>query len=165
MRGVDAEVERLISGAYLSPEAAAILHRSQLEAFAHSSLIRQVAEAREIYREQTFNLLIPLPALTRSPERRQALAGQTMFVQGSIDLLLRMQDGRLLLFDYKTDRVTDAERENPELLRRHMTSRHGNQLACYAYAVQQLFGAPPDEVYIYSLPLGGTVRMDIAPLN
>lgn len=163
--GVDAEVERLVSGAFLSPDAAAILRRGQLEAFAHSTLIRQAAAAKEIYREQTFHLLIPLSALTRSPERQRALSGQTILVQGSIDLLLRMHDGRLLLFDYKTDHITDAERENPALLQRRMSERHGNQLACYAYAVRQLFGAAPDEIYIYSLPLGRTVQIDIPSLS
>ena len=153
-RGITAEVERLVDGRFLSPDAAAILNTEQLEAFAGSDLMRMISEAVELHREQKFNLLLPLCELTSRPDAVEVLAGQTIFVQGSIDLLLRMPDGRLLLIDYKTDRITEEERRNPALLQADFSERHGHQLACYARAVTGLYGSPPDAVFIYSLPLG-----------
>ena len=44
-------------------------------------------------------------------------------------------DGRLILVDYKTDRITDEERANPALLAARLKERHGHQLTCYANAM------------------------------
>ena len=158
-RGVAAEAERLVAERFLSPGDAAILNISQLEALIHSDLMEMIAGARELHREQKFNLLLPLSGLTRRPETAAALSGQTIFVQGSIDLLLVMPDDRLLLIDYKTDHITPEQRRNPALLQSVFSDRHGNQLACYARAVAHLYGRPPDAVYVYSLPLGNCVKI------
>ena len=65
-----------------------------------------------------------------------------------------MPDGRLILVDYKTDRISDEERANPALLAARLKERHGHQLTCYAEAIRDLIGKAPDEMRIYSLPLG-----------
>ena len=44
-----------------------------------------------------------------------------------------------------------------------MTQKHGNQLSCYAGAICQLFGRAPDEVFIYSLPLGRAIPIPTDP--
>ena len=105
-------------------------------------------------------MLIPMAELTKNDSLRTQLGEAPIFVQGSIDMLLEMSDGSLLLIDYKTDRITDAERADPALLASHMRTRHGDQIACYVRAVKQLFGKAPDRSYIYSLPLGATVEME-----
>ena len=74
-----------------------------------------------------------------------------------------MKDGRLILFDYKTDRVSDAEKNNPELLIENMVKKHGDQLSCYAKATQDLFGRAPDQVYIYSFALGKSILISVDP--
>lgn len=162
-RGVEVETERLVAQGFLSSDSAAILHREQLELLLQSDLLQTVAKAKEVYREQKFNLLVPLPSLTKHPESRTELNGQTIFVQGSIDLLLRMPDDKWILVDYKTDRITEEEQKDPAKLQSDLTERHGNQLSCYAHAVEQLFGKVPDEVCIYSLPLGRMIRMKVTP--
>ena len=87
------------------------------------------------------------------------LGDETLFVQGSIDLLLTMPDGRLILVDYKTDRVSNEERANLSLLAKRLRERHGHQLSSYAEAVRDLLGHTPDEMRIYSLPLGASVKI------
>ena len=42
------------------------------------------------------------------------------------------------------------------------TSRHGDQLACYTRAVKDLFGRAPDACFIYSLPLGRSIPIELA---
>lgn len=155
--GIRAEVERLVREKFILSETAEILNLPQLEAFVQSDLMEFLTDAKEIFREQRFSLPVPLSALTQNEKASPLYRKQTVFVQGSIDLLLRMKDGKLVLFDYKTDYISSLERANRSLLVSNMTKKHGNQLSCYARAVRELFGKAPDETYIYSLPLGASI--------
>ena len=121
----------------------------------------RIRKAKEIKREQQFSLLVPLSNLTESKDLAAKLQGHTLFVQGSIDLLLFFEDGTIELYDYKTDRIDDEERENPELLQNHLFQRHQNQLRYYAQAVEQLFGKRPDHSFIFSLSLGTSIELPI----
>ena len=120
-------------------------------------------DAQEIYREQRFSLPISVSSLTTEKDKFKKYGDQTVLVQGSIDLLLRTKDGKLILFDYKTDRLSDEEKNNRQLLTDRMIQKHGDQLSCYAKAVQELFGQAPDQVYIYSFPLGESVLIPADP--
>jgi ATP-dependent exoDNAse (exonuclease V) beta subunit len=67
----------------------------------------------------------------------------------------------LILCDYKTDALSVEERRNPALAQKKLSERHGRQLAYYAEALEQLCGRRPDQVVIYSLPLGETVHISV----
>jgi ATP-dependent helicase/nuclease subunit A len=148
------EAECLVSDGFMSSRAADILHHKQLNTFCKSDLMTLIQSASKIERELKFGILTPMKELTQNAELAAQLGDESLFVQGSIDLLLTMPDGRLILIDYKTDRITDEERANPALLAKRLKERHGHQLTCYANAVCDLLGRKPDEVRIYSLPLG-----------
>ena len=153
------EAERLVADGFMSRRAADILHFKQLKAFCHSDLMKLIASAEKVQRELKFGILEPMCNLTKNAELAALLGDESLFVQGSIDLLLTMPDGRLILVDYKTDRITDEERADPELLAKRLKERHGHQLACYAEAVRDLLGRAPDEMRIYSLPLGASLLL------
>ncbi len=157
--GIDAEAARLVRMEFLSPETVALLHRRHLEAFLASSLLCDILAARRVRREQTFGLPVPMRELTRNPALAASLGESTIYIQGSIDLLLEMPDGRLLLYDYKTDRILPEEQNDLPRLSARMKEAHGMQLACYARAVKTLFGRAPDAVSIYSLPLGRSIEV------
>ena len=148
------EAERLVADGFMSRRAADILHHKQLSAFCKSDLMALIRSATKVERELKFGILTPMKELTQNEELAHKLGDETLFVQGSIDLLLTMPDGRLILVDYKTDRISDEERANPALLAARLKERHGHQLTCYAEAIRDLIGRTPDEVRIYSLPLG-----------
>ena len=158
-RGIDDEIERLVDEQFLSPENAKLVNRKQLEAFVGSDLMREIRAAKALYREQKFSLFLPLSSLTSDTTLAGQLVGQNLFVQGSIDLILETADGRLLLYDYKTDRIPPEQKNDPALLQKVLEERHGNQLACYAQAVRELFGRAPDGIFLYSLPLGRSIQM------
>ncbi len=161
--GIDAEILRLIEKRFLSPETADLINRDQLNLFLKSRVMKWILDAEKIYKEQQFNLSVPLSALTASKEKQTdpLYQNETVLVQGSIDLLLRMKDGRLLLIDYKTDHVFPAERKDFSLLQKSMTEKHVNQLSCYALAVKRMFGRIPNASYIYSLPLGTEIPIEV----
>ena len=151
------EAERLVTDGFMSRRAADILHHKQLKAFCQSDLMSLIKSAKKVQRELKFGILTPMKTLTQNKELAEKLGEESLFVQGSIDLLLTMPDGRLILVDYKTDRISDEERANPALLATRLRERHGHQLDCYAEAIRDLLGRAPDEMRIYSLPLGASL--------
>ena len=159
--GIDAEMDRLVAKQFITPETAAIANKKALRAFAASPVIARVREASRVLREQKFGLFLPLSELTTDPDRARLMAsdGRELFVQGSIDLLLVRRDGSIELYDYKTDRVDPDERADRDLLLAHLKARHGNQLACYVRAVENLFGKRPDKTYLFMLSLGEAIEI------
>jgi ATP-dependent helicase/nuclease subunit A len=154
------EAEHLVADGFMSRRAADILHHKQLKAFCESDLMALIKLADKVERELKFGVLTPMRELTQNKELAAQLGEETLFVQGSIDLLLTLPDGRLILVDYKTDRISEAERANPALLAARLKDRHGHQLTCYANAIRDLLGRAPDEMRIYSLPLGMSLLIE-----
>ena len=65
--------------------------------------------------------------------------------------------GELHLIDYKTDRLTREEREDPALAEARLRASHSLQLSYYAAAVEKMFGKRPVTVEVYSLHLGRSI--------
>ena len=155
------EAEQLVKDGFMSRRAADILHFKQLRAFCKSDLMTLIQSATKIERELKFGVLRPMRTLTQNEALAEQLGDEALFVQGSIDLLLTMPDGRLILVDYKTDRISDEERTDSTLLADRLGKLHGHQLACYAEAIRDLLGRTPDEMRIYSLPLGRELEISV----
>ncbi|MBR5601107.1 MAG: PD-(D/E)XK nuclease family protein, partial [Clostridia bacterium] len=102
---------------------------------------------------------VPLEDFTKNPEIKAVVAGKTLHVQGSIDLLLVGHDGSIVLCDYKTDRPTPEERRDRALYRDRMIATHKDQLTHYARAVKELLGREPDRAYVFSLTLGEAIAL------
>ena len=67
------------------------------------------------------------------------------------------QEGRAVLLDYKTDRLTGAEQRDPALAAKKLLPRHHRQISLYRELCQNMLGRPFDEVYLYSLALGDCI--------
>ena len=152
--GVDAEMRRLVAGAFLTEAQAALTRPEELEAFRASDLFAEMRAAREVKREFRFHMFLPAADFTTDPEEKRRLAGETLFIQGVMDALIIAPDGSLTLVDYKTDRLTRAERKNPALAREKLLRRHSEQMRYYAEAAKRIFGVAPKRVLLYSLHAG-----------
>lgn len=157
--GVEKECAELLANGFISEIAAKIVNVEQLNTFCQSELFQEILSAKSVLREQKFNLFIPFDELTVKQERIEQLHDHTLFVQGSIDLLIETLDGDWILVDYKTDRLTTAEKKNPALFRARMKQSHANQLSYYKKAVKQLFSKEPTKTYLYSLSLGEWIEV------
>ncbi len=158
---LEEEICRLTEEGFISARVAKILDRKQLTGFFNSRFMKHAMSAAKVERELKFQRLIPLRELTDDPNFAQALGDRTLYVQGSIDLVCHFDDGHIELCDYKTDRLTPEEIADPSLLSLHMKERHGNQLLQYAAAIEERYGKRPLKTYIFSLPLGEAVEIDI----
>ncbi len=159
--GLEEEISRLAVNGFLHARTVQVLDRSALHTFFNSQFFAHAKEAIRMERERRFTRFVPLASLTADPAFAEALGDRTLYVQGSIDMLCEFSDGHIEIADYKTDRITEEERKDPSLLADRMKERHGDQLRQYVEAVFEMYGKRPTRVYIYSLPLGEAVEIDI----
>ena len=73
----------------------------------------------------------------------------TLLVQGIIDVFF-VEDGGIVLLDYKTDRVSSAQ----ELINRYQI-----QLQLYGRALERSLNLPVKEILIYSFALEETISI------
>lgn len=105
--------------------------------------MKAAAEQGKLYQEQPFVLGVPSEEIY--PEDQ---SGETILVQGIIDVYFEEPDG-LVVLDYKTDQVRTAD---------ELKEKYHAQLDYYAQALEQLTEKPVKEKIIYSF----TLREEIA---
>lgn len=156
---IDEEASRLLALGFISEREAELLRRDELVAFSRSDLFGEVRQATGIHREQRFNVMLPAAQFASDIELSSKLKDERVLVQGVMDLFYTDSAGKLVLCDYKTDRLSDKEKRNPELAAAKLISAHREQLAYYCSALELITGKRPDRVLIYSLCLGDTVEV------
>ncbi len=154
---VSAELERLIALRFLPEEARDAVRVEELEKFFKSDLYGSLKSASSLRREVRFHLFLPAGEFTNDPAFAEMLKEEKLAVQGVIDLFFTDAEGRLILCDYKTDRLTPFELRHPEAAAKTLSDRHGKQLSYYARALAEICGRYPDRILIYSLPLGAAL--------
>ena len=87
---------------------------------------------------------------------------ERLAVQGVMDLIVIDEQGKLLLVDYKTDRLTKEELMDENAAAKRLNQVHGLQLSYYAHAAAMLFDRPCDRLAIYSTH--GARLFDVTPL-
>lgn len=148
--GVREEFSRLSSLGFLPPQAEEQIYFEDLERFVKSRLFSEISTAKQIIREQRFNILLPPDGFTKNPLLLEQIRGESLAVQGVIDLIVITEDDRLCLYDYKTDRLSSEELSSSDLASAKMNALHGLQLSYYAKAAEALFGRPCDVLGVYS---------------
>lgn len=156
---IDREAARMQSIGYISASDAELLRRDELLTFSKSGLFADLMHAAEVHRETRFNIMLPAAQFATDAGLVHDLGDEKLLVQGVIDLFYLDSDGRLVLCDYKTDRLSAAERRDPALAARRLTALHSAQLGYYAEAISQIMGRRPDKVIIYSLCLGDSIEV------
>ena len=133
----------LVNSGRMTREEADCIEIDKLQLFLESPLaerIRSAACEGKLKREQPFVLGITT----------EESGGDYELIQGIIDLYFEEADG-IVLLDYKTDRVGQAA---------ELAERYRIQLEYYAQAICQITGKLVKEIYIYSLYLSQTIRLE-----
>ena len=159
--GAAEELSHLLRLGFISKRDAERVRLSEIKRFAESRLFADMLSAKKLYRELRFNIHVPCKYFTEDELRLQGVGDETVLVQGVIDCVVEMPDGRLCVYDYKTDRLNAEELENRERAERKMEARHRRQLEYYALAVEEIFGKKPSRVEVYSLHFGDTLSVGI----
>ncbi len=158
--GAEAELARLVSEGYIDESSARIAKLEDIERFLESDFYKRIKNADRLWREFRFNLQLDADSFTEDPQLKAELKGEQLLVQGVIDGFFTEGED-VILFDYKTDYLTREELADPEKAAKKLSDRHAQQLTYYKMALERIFSRHIDQVYIYSLPLGAEVRVDV----
>ena len=140
-------MEKNIASGRLTEEAAELINVRKCAHFLASDLAGRMIKAdREgrLYKEKSFFIGIPAKEI-----REEFPQEETVLVQGVIDVYFEEEDG-LVLLDYKTDRVAEAE---------ELRSRYHIQMDLYARALEQITQKHVKEKLIYSFSLETTLTV------
>ena len=159
--GINEEIERLCALKYIPSNIKELIYIDELEKFIESDLLIEILKAKRIIREQRFNVSLPPQSFTSDVSLIQKLQGESLAVQGVIDLIVITQNDEIKLYDYKTDRLTAKELESYDLAKAKLEEKHAQQLSYYAKACEKLFGKACDSVQIYSTHAAKLYEIDI----
>lgn len=144
---VCAEIDRLTTLGRLTAEQAASVDAEKLGALLHSPLFDRILRSPRVYREERFAVMIA-PSLIDDRYEGVGTACKSL-LQGAIDLAFE-EDGRLVILDYKTDRVSDLQKLG-ELYRK--------QLLLYKEAMEQSLDIEVSELIICSIHLNAFLSL------
>ena len=138
---VEALMDSYVTDGRLEPDYKEILSKHKLMNFLKDPLAKRMKEAQQaglLYKEQPFVLGIPANRLNQDfPSEEKVL------IQGIIDAFF-VEDGEIVLVDYKTDRVTSGK---------ELWDRYETQLDHYEEALTKLMQMPVKERILYSFSL------------
>ena len=143
-----AEAARLVAAGFLSEHQAEVLPRDKIDRFFASDLYARMQASPDCRREFHFTVTVPANTVADEPLDSE---GEEVLVQGIADCVFREGDG-LVLLDYKTDRVSDAQ---------ELADRYRSQLQFYKQALEQIFELPVTQAVLYSFHLGTTVEVSL----
>jgi len=144
---IPAELQRMVQAGYLTRQQADSIDLDRAKAFILSPLVTRVLNASEVYKEYRFN--VKIPARIVNPQVEERFAQEEVILQGAVDLAF-VEDGALVIVDYKTDRV-----KHPEQLR----GMYAAQLELYRDALSRCLNLPVKECLIYSVRHSAAVEV------
>ncbi|MGL5258358.1 MAG: helicase-exonuclease AddAB subunit AddA [Proteocatella sp.] len=121
---LDLELENMIEKEILTTEEKNVVNKDSIVNFFKSDIGRRLIDAKKIYREQSF--------LMKEKE---------FIIEGIIDCYFIDKNDKLVLIDYKTDKVISE-------------NKYKDQLNMYQRALEEIYKKPVDEKYIYWLTEG-----------
>ena len=138
---------QFVESGRITQEEINLLDKRKLNVFLHSPIAGRMAEAEsrgDLYKEQPFVLGIEASRLSEEfPDEEKVL------IQGIIDVYF-IEDGEIVLLDYKTDAVKTGE----ELKKRYQT-----QIDYYTEALEKITGLKVKEKILYSFALGEEIAL------
>lgn len=144
---IESELARLVDGGFLSEDEGKAVNVSAAKRFFMSSLAERIFASDNVMREKKFAALFPVKFFY--PELMGEAAEEKIVVQGIADCVF-VEDGKLVIVDYKTDTGVDAEA---------LLDRYSAQLEIYREALSQTLGTPVKETLLYSFFMNSTVKV------
>lgn len=134
---LEEEINRLKENGFITEEQAEGLDRKRLSSFFNSDFAERMFCSDRIYRE------IKVTSFVKADEIYGNGFDDNVLIQGIADCVFE-EKGKLVLVDYKTDRVKDEK----ELL-----ERYKKQIAFYKSAIEKTLQKPVKETVLYSFHL------------
>jgi ATP-dependent helicase/nuclease subunit A len=164
--GIKGQVAGMVSRELITPQEAQEVDSAKLEEFFGSKLGQRLLKADRIFREVPFNLDIRAADVYRELDG-EVYGEETILLQGVIDCCFE-EDGKMILVDYKTDRVKQgddsfaSEQDDGPSARSgedvdRIKEKYRLQVEYYALALERITGKPVTEKYLYLFDTGQVV--------
>jgi len=134
---IDEQIRAMVNQELLREEEAAVVDRSRIQRFFNSSLGQRVLKATRVYCEVPFNLVYKAASIFAGLENCK----EELLLQGVIDLYFEEGED-LVLVDYKTDRITSANRSE-------LVDKYRVQIVLYKKALEEILGRRVKASYLY----------------
>lgn len=144
---IDALAEGLVQSGRLTAQEGAALRKKELLQFFRSDLAKRLRAAEQIVKEQPFSLLMQPKELFFGAD--YADTKDKILLNGIMDCYF-VEKGRVILLDYKSDRLYDEK---------EWKARYEIQLSLYRKALERALGLPVAEVYLYSFAMGRAIAL------
>lgn len=144
---LEKEIERLVCENIFSDKEAECLERNKLKYFLDSSLVNRILNSEEVYKEKKFTVSIPVEKAY--PQIEDGF-GETVMIQGIVDCAF-IENGEMIIVDYKTDKINDEER---------LKEIYKEQIQTYKYAMEIVTGYKVKSLYLYSFYMSKAVEID-----
>ncbi len=139
------ERDRLVQAGILSTQEGRAVRLDTIQRFLESDLAARLMRAEYVQREYKFAVRVPATELYSALP--QAYAQEYIVVQGVVDCMF-VENGRLVVLDYKTDRVTKEEA---------LLDSYRKQVLLYCRALENCLEIPVKESYLYSFALNKAI--------
>lgn len=144
---IDGEITRLTENGYISKQQAQSIDIEKASKFVNSELITRVLNSDVVYKE--FRFTTKVNASVIDPALDVSLCDEKIILQGAVDLAF-VENGKLVIVDYKTDRVKDVQQ---------LYDMYRHQLLIYKDAMEQCTEYKVKECLIYSISLSQCVNI------
>ena len=139
-------VEELKNKDIITEKEANSVNINQILKFTKSDVWEELKSAKEYHKEEPFYINVPASKVQETESTANILA------QGIIDLYYIDKSDNLVLLDYKTDYVTEGEKDI-------LIKRYTPQLLLYKEALENALNGKVDRIYIYSTVLGKKIEI------
>lgn len=144
---VGAEIARLLEKGIITESEANAIHRTAVERFFQSDLYRRMRQSPLVMREKKFTVELPVaelyPEMTGFPDEK-------VMIQGIADCAF-LENGALVVVDYKTDRLEDDAR---------FIEKYAGQVRLYKTALSLCTAYAVRETVLYSFHLHRAIPVD-----
>ncbi len=143
----DSELQKLTEKGYLTELQAENIDSEKAKAFIKSDVVTRVLKSEKVFREYRFSTYISASKI--NPETDEKFKEEKVILQGAVDLAF-VENGGLVIIDYKTDRVKDEKT---------LLDMYEGQLLLYKDAMEECTGYKVKECLIYSIHLGKEIKV------
>ena len=142
---LDTEIDRLLNDGKLTQEQVDMIDRKTLNEFLSTKLIDRIIASQLVMREKRFTARLKPSEVF--DEYKDVKTDATVIIQGAVDLAF-VEDGKLVIVDYKTDRVKDITK---------LAGLYKKQLDLYKSAMEQSEELTVKECILCSIHLGAYI--------
>ena len=144
---LDNEIERLKNLGLLTDEQTELIDREKMKNLLNSELVQRIINSPLVFREEQFSAKLKPSQVFDEYENVDTDA--EIIVQGAVDVAFE-ENGKLVIVDYKTDRVKDVSK---------LAMLYEKQLELYRFAMEQSTEMTVSECIICSVHLGEYIKL------